>query len=180
MADVALLLLPLAALALVAIAGCGIVALLAPDLPADAAAALVPLAGAAWLAVASTLLPLGVPAKPLAVVAAGASVALAVGVRHRIRRLARVAAIPVALALGAVALAGGPAVARGDWRATSLYESTDAYHWVSQGRAYFEGPAPEPVSEHPDRLTYERSRTQQWAVAVPFGAELLGRLSRTD
>ena len=86
MADVGLLLLPLAALALVAVAGCGIVALLAPNLPADAAAALVPLAGAAWLAAASTLLPLGVPAKPLAVVAVGAAVALAVGVRHRIRR----------------------------------------------------------------------------------------------
>ena len=180
MADVGLLLLPLAALALVAVAGCGIVALLAPNLPADAAAALVPLAGAAWLAAASTLLPLGVPAKPLAVVAVGAAVALAVGVRHRIRRLARVAAVPAALALGAVALAGGPSVARGDWRATSLYESTDAYHWVSQGRAYFEGPAPEPVSEHPDRLTYERSRTQHWAVAVPFGAGLIGWLSRSD
>ena len=180
MADVGLLLLPLAALALVAIAGCGIVALLAPDLPAGAAAALAPLAGAAWLAVASTLLPLGVPAKPLAAAAVGAGVALAVAVRSRIRRIARVGAVPAALALGAVALAGAPSVARGDWRVTSLYESTDAYHWVSQGRAYFEGPAPAPVSEHPDRLTYERSRTQHWAVAVPFGAGLMGWLSRSD
>jgi hypothetical protein len=180
MADVGLLLLPLAALALVAIAGCGIVALLAPGLPADAAAALAPPAGAAWLAVASTLLPLGVPTKPLAAAAVGAAVALAVALRRRIPRIARAGGVPAALALVAVALAGAPSVADGDWRVTSLYDSTDAYHWVSQGRAYFEGPAPAPVSEHPDRLTYERSRTQHWAVAVPFGAGLVAWLSRSD
>jgi hypothetical protein len=180
MADLGLVLLPLAALAVAAGVGAGLVALLAPDLPPDAGAALAPLAGAAWLAAASTLLPLGVAAKPVALVAIGAGVAVAVVLRRRVAGIARAAAVPAALALGAVALAGAPSVARGDWKVTSLYDSTDAYHWVSQGRAYFEGPAPEPVSEHPDRLTYERSRTQHWAVAVPFGAGLVGWVSGSD
>jgi hypothetical protein len=180
MPDLGLLLLPLAALAIVTVVGSGFVALLAPDLPTDASAALAPLAGAAWLAAASTLLPLGVPARPLALLALGAGLAVSALLRRRVVRMVRASAVPATLAVGAIALAGAPSLARGDWQATSLYESTDAYHWVSQGRAYFEGPAPEPVSEHPDRLTYERSRTQHWAVAVPFGAGLLGWLSGSD
>jgi hypothetical protein len=180
MPDLGLLLVPLAALAFVTLVGSGFVALLAPDLPTDASAALAPLAGAAWIAAASTLLPLGVAARPLALVMLGAGVVAAALLRRRVVRMLRASAVPAALAVGAIALAGAPSLARGDWQVTSLYESTDAYHWVSQGRAYFEGPAPEPVSEHPDRLTYERSRTQHWAVAVPFGAGLLGWLSGSD
>jgi hypothetical protein len=180
MPDLGLLLLPLTAVAIVTLVGSGFVALLAPDLPTDASAALAPLAGAAWIAAASTLLPLGVPTRPLALVALGAGLAVSALLRRRVVRMLGASAVPVALAVGAIALAGAPSLARGDWQVTSLYESTDAYHWVSQGRAYFEGPAPEPVSEHPDRLTYERSRTQHWAVAVPFGAGLLGWLSGSD
>ena len=180
MPDLGLLLLPLAALLVVTLVGGGFVALLAPGLPADAAAALAPLAGAAWIAAVSTLLPLGVPAKPLALVALGAGLVVSVALRRQVVSMLRAGAVPAALAIGAVVLAGAPSLARGDWKVTSLYESTDAYHWVSQGRAYFDGPAPEPVSEHPDRLTYERSRTQHWAVAVPFGAGLVGWLSRSD
>src|SRR5215212_1933196 len=180
MPDLGLLLLPLAALAIVTLVGSGIVALLAPNLPTDASAALSPLGGAAWMAAASTLLPLGVPAKPLALVSLVGGLAVSVLLRRRVLGMLRAGAVPAALAVGAIALAGAPSLARGDWKVTSLYESTDAYHWVSQGRAYFEGPAPQPVSEHPDRLTYERSRTQHWAVAVPFGAGLLGWLSRSD
>jgi hypothetical protein len=176
MADVALLLLPLAALTIVALAGVGIVGALAPGLPRDAQAALAPLAGAGTLAAASTLLPLGVSTKVLAVLVLTAGIALGVP----FLRTLRAASIPLLLAAGAVALAGGPAVARGSWEATSLYGSTDAYHWVSQGRAYLEGPAPEPVEAHPDRLTYERSRDQHWAVAVPFGVAQVAWLSGED
>jgi hypothetical protein len=180
MPELGLLLLPLAALAIVTVVGSGFVAVLAPDVPTDARGALAPLAGAACIAAASTLLSLGVPAKPLALAALGAGLAVSALVRRRVVRTLRASALPAALAVGAIVLAGVPSLARGDWQATSLYESTDAYHWVSQGRAYFEGPAPEPVSEHPDRLTYERSHTQHWAVAVPFGAGLLGWLSGSD
>src|SRR5215211_7443748 len=180
MPDLGLLFLPLAVLAIVTLVGSGFVAMLAPKLPADASAALAPLAGAAWIAAASTLLPLGVSAKPLALVALGTGLAVSALLRRRTLRMLRASAVPAALAVGAIALAGAPSIARGDWKATSLYESTDSYHWVSQGRAYFDGPAPTPVSEHPDRLTYERSRTQHWAVAVPFGAGLVGWLSGSD
>jgi hypothetical protein len=180
MPDLGLLLLPLAVLAIVTLVGSGFVALLAPGLPTDARAALAPLAGAAWIAAASTLLPLGVPARPLALAVVGAGLAVGALLRRPVVRMLRASAVPAALAVSAIALAGAPSLFRGDWQSTSLYGSTDAYHWVSQGRAYFEGPAPEPVSEHPDRLTYERSRTQHWAVAVPFGAGLLGWLSGSD
>ncbi|MGE5691082.1 MAG: hypothetical protein ACM33B_11070 [Pseudomonadota bacterium] len=176
MRDAALLLLPVAALALVSLAGVGVVALLAPGLPRDAASALAPLAGTALLAAASTLLPLGAPTRPVIVVVLCAGVVLGVPFVRTLRG----GGIPLLLALGAIVLAGAPAVARGSWEATSLYGSTDAYHWVSQGRAYLDGPAPPPVESHPDRLTYERSRDQHWAVAVPMGVAAVAWLSGRD
>jgi hypothetical protein len=180
MPDLGLLLLPLAALAGVALVGVGPSAALGAGLPRDAGAALAPVTGAALLAAASALLPLGVPAKPLALAVLGAGLAVALVVRREAVQTLRAGAVPAAVAAGAIALAGVPSVVRGDWQPASLYGSTDAYHWVSQGRAYFEQPALAPVAEHPDRLTYERSRTQHWAVALPFGAGLVAWLSDSD
>ncbi len=177
MPDPTLLLLPLLGLAALTLAGLGLAVRLAPGSPGDATAALAPLAGFALAAVASTLLPLGATTNPLALVV------VAVGVLTLSRRAVSVlrrGTVPLALAAGAIALAAVPNAVRGDWQPTSLYGSTDAYHWVSQGRAYLDGPAPEPVAEHPDRLTYERSREQSWAVALPFAAGALSWAARED
>jgi hypothetical protein len=179
MPDLALLWLPLAGLALATLAGAGLVSALAPGLPADARAALAPLAGVAALAAASTLLPLGASSKAVALTVLGAGLVATLALRSAWASL-RAGVVPLALAVAAVALAGAPALARGDWQPTSLYGSTDAYHWVSQGRAYLEEPAPKPVEEHPDRLTYERSHDQHWAVAVPFGVGQLAWLQGSD
>ena len=180
LADVFLLAIPLAALAYVTVIGAGAAVWLAPRFPPDAQAALCPVVGAAGLAVASGLLPLGIPARPLAGALALLGVAATVALRARVARALRAGALPLVVALAAVVLSGAPGLARGDWRVTSLYASTDAYHWSSQARAYLDGPAAAPTEEHPDRLTYERSRTQHWAVALPFGLLQLAWLSDAD
>ncbi len=171
---------PLVGLVLLILIGAGSTALLTPRLPPDAQAALVPVVGAALIAAASVLLPLGVPARALAIAVVGAGAAISVLLHGRLAVVLRGAACPLAVALAAVALAGAPSFARGDWQATSLYGSTDAYHWSSQARAYLDGAAAPPTSEHPDRLTYERSRQEHWAVALPFGLLALAWLVQAD
>ncbi len=179
MRELATVALPLLGLAVAGVAGIGVAAALAPGLPGDAQAALAPLAGFALLAAASTLLPYGATTGVLAPIVLALGLAVTVAVRRRLPTL-RAAAVPAALAVGALLLAALPAAVRGSWEATSLYGSTDAYHWVSQGRAYLDGPAPEPITEHPDRLTYERSRDQQWAVALPFALGQLAWVADAD
>ena len=169
MTELGLLVLPLGGLLVLGLAGAGTTVLLAGRLPAVAQAALAPLVGAALIAAASVLLPLGVPARPLAATVALAALVVTALCRRPVLRLLRAAAWPALVGTVAVLLAGLPALARSDWQATTLYGSTDAYHWTSQARAYLDAPAEPPIAEHPDRLTYERSRDQHWAVALPFG-----------
>jgi hypothetical protein len=178
--DLALLGVPVAALAYLTIVGGGAAVALSPRFPADAQAALAPVTGAALIAVTSVLIALGTPARPLAVGVGvlGASATAVVG--RRLLAPLRACTVPLVLALCAITLAGAPALGRGNWDVTSLYGSTDAYHWTSQARAYLNGPAPNPTTEHPDRLTYERSRSQHWAVALPFGVLQLAWLSGSD
>ena len=178
MRELATAALPLLGLAVAGLAGIGVTAAFAPTLPGDAQAALAPLAAFALLAAASTLLPYGATTRVLAPIVLVAGLAVTVAVRRRVSL--RAAAAPAALAVGAVVLAAIPSAVRGSWEATSVYRSTDAYHWVSQGRAYLDGPAPDPVTEHPDRLTYERSRDQQWAVALPFALGQLAWIADAD
>lgn len=171
---------PLGGLAFLFLIGVGPAAVLAPRFPFDAQAALAPAAGAALVACASVLLPYGVPAKPLAVCVALVGAAFGVAARRRAGSALRAAGIPVAIGVAAILLAGLPGLVRGDWHAATLYASTDSYHWSSQARAYLDEPAPAPVDEHPDRLTYERSTDQHWAVALPFGLLQLAWLARAD
>jgi hypothetical protein len=178
--DLALVAAPLGGLAFLFAVGAGPAVALAPRFPPDAQAALAPVVAAALLACASVLLPLDVPARPLAISVAALGVVVGIALRGRVTRALRAAALPVGIAVAAVGLAGVPGLARGDWHAATLYRSTDSYHWSSQARSYLDGPAPSPVGEHPDRLTYERSRSQHWAVAVPFGLLLLAWLSGSD
>ena len=180
LADVFLLAIPLAALGYVTVVGAGGAAALAGRFPPDAQAALAPVVGAAAIASASALVPLGVPARPLAaaVVLLGGAATLAL--RARVATALRAGGLPLVVALAALVVAAAPGLARGDWRVTTLYGSTDAYHWSSQARQYLEGPAAAPVTEHPDRLTYERAQTQHWAVALPFGLLQVAWLSGSD
>ncbi|MDQ3874209.1 MAG: hypothetical protein M3322_01465, partial [Actinomycetota bacterium] len=180
MRDVALLTVPLAALAYLTVVGAGVAAHLSSRFPPQAQAALSPVVGAALLAAVSVLLPLGAPAAGLALAVAAVGVAITISARRRVIGALRAGAVPLVVAVAAIAMAGAPSVARGDWRVASLYGSTDAYHWSSQARAYLHAPAAAPASEHPDRVTYERSRTQHWAVAIPFGLLQLSWLSRSD
>ena len=180
MPDVALLAVPLAALAYLTVLGAGATVALAPRLPPDAQAALMPVVGAALVASASVLVPLGVSARPLAIAVAGGGVAATVAFGARVASALRGGGLPLAVALAAIVLAGAPSLARGDWKVTTLYGSTDSYHWSSQARAYLDGPAAAPASEHPDRVSYERSRAQRWAVALPFGLLQLAWLSGAD
>ena len=180
MRELGLLAAPLGGLAFLFVVGLGPAAALAPRLPADAQAALTPVVGGALVACASVLLPFGVAARPLAVGVAALGVAVAVAFRRRVGSALRAAVLPIALALAAIVLAGVPGLNRGEWDAATLYGSTDAYHWASQAHAYLDGPAPPPVTEHPDRLTYERSKSQHWAVALPFGLLQLAWLSGAD
>jgi hypothetical protein len=175
-----LLLVPLGALGYLALIGAGLAAWMSPRFPADAQAALAVLVGAALVAVASALVPLGVAARPLTVaVAAGGALVTAVLAR-RVLVLLRAGAVPLAVAVCAVCLAGAPALARGSWQATSLFGSTDPYHWSSQARQYQNRPTASPFSDHPDRLTYERSKTQHWAFALPFGDLQIAWLTGAD
>jgi hypothetical protein len=169
MTDIALLAVPLCGLVFLALVGAGVTVGLAGRLPAAAQAALAPVTGAALVAVASVLLPLGLPARALAAAVAALGLTVTVLCRRRVTRAVRASAWPALVAAVAILLAGLPGLARSNWQAATMYGSTDAYHWASQARAYLDGPAASPIAEHPDRLTYERSRGQHWAVALPFG-----------
>ena len=180
MHDLALLAVPIVAIAYLTVIGAGAAVMLSPRFPAEAQAALAPVTGAALLAVTSVLIALGAPARVLAVAVGALGACATLLAWRRVTPALRSGAVPLVLALCAVSLAGAPALARGDWRVTSLYGSTDAYHWPSQARAYLRGPAAAPATVHPDRLTYERSRSQHWAVALPFGLLQLAWMSGED
>jgi hypothetical protein len=178
--ELAFLAVPVLALGYLTLVGAAPAVVLAGRYPADAQAALAPLAGAAMVACASALVPLGVAPRPLAVAVGALGVGMTAVFARRVARALRAGAVLLAIAVAALALSGAPGLARGNWEPASLYGSTDAYHWTSQARAYLDGPAPVPLSEHPDRLTYERSKTQHWAFALPFGLLQLAWISGDD
>ena len=169
MSNALLLVIPLGALLYLALIGAGLAAWFSPRFPADAQAALAVLVGAALVAVASAVVPLGVPARPLTVSVAAAGALVTALFARRVIAVLRAGAVPLAVAVCAVVLAGAPALARGSWQASTLFGSTDPYHWSSQARQYQNHPTAKPFSDHPDRLTYERSQSQHWAFALPFG-----------
>jgi hypothetical protein len=178
--DAALLLLPLGGLVYLVLVGAGATVALAPRVSPDAQAALTPVVGAALVAAASVLVPLGASAKAVAVGVAVVGAAATLVLRRAGATVLRAAAAPLVVAVLAIGLAAVPNLVRGDWRAASLYGSTDAYHWSSQARAYLDGPPEAPAAEHPDRVTYERSRTQHWAVALPFALLQLAWVTGSD
>src|SRR5918993_732896 len=130
---------PVAVLVVFAVAGGGLSALLAPSLPTDAKLALAPTLGAALLVCASPLLyvDVGLRVIAVAVIAAGGLLTAVharafAGPRSEVLRV-------VALALAALAVLSIPAAIRGGWDASGL-TNTDPYLWVSQGKAFLDGP----------------------------------------
>lgn len=176
MEDLRLLTLPLAGLAGLVLAGSGLAALLGRDLPRDARAALAPLCGAVLLAATSPLAASGVPVRWLGLAWLAGGAAMTVALRARARDLLRGAGLPFAAAAAPFFLAAAPRLGRGSWSAAALGNG-DVYLWVSQARAFVDGPAAGPAGLHPDRFAFERIADQGWAVALPVSDALLALIS---
>jgi hypothetical protein len=146
------------------------------QLAADVRAALVLPVGAAIVACSSTLLLLGIPARVIGVtLGAGGALALVAARRH-VGVLARGLAVPAAVGLVAFSLASIPALAAHNWDAASSGNG-DIYWWVSQSRAFLDGPAPAPAADHPDRAMYERVTEGDEPFGTSFGLSLLSLAS---
>jgi hypothetical protein len=163
------------------LAGSGATVALAPRLAPGAHAALSPIVGAGTLAIASTAVPYGAPVRLVGALWAATLAGLAWHQRAGVWAAVRAARPLLVVVPVALALAGAPSLARGDWRVLTLFSaSTDAYHWVSQANAFLDGPAPAPSTAFPDRLTFERIHEQHWAVALPVLLAQVAWMLRLD
>ena len=173
------LLLPVAALATLWIAGLGVTSVLTPRMPRDAQAAFAPAVAAAAVVCASPLALLHI--SPAAV--AGAVLApLLVMTAWRTRvsvAVARRAAVPVAVAVFGLLLNAAPALKGGTWVATS-YGNADPYIWVSQARSLSDGPPPAPAASFPDRVSYEMLTKDHWPAGLPVGLGAVASLEGLD
>ena len=170
---------PVAVLGVFGIAGGGLSALLGRSLPTDAKLALAPALGAAVFVCASPLLYVDVRLQviAIAVIAAGSLLTL---VQARAFAAPRADVVRVvALALAALAVLCVPAAIRGGWDASGL-TNTDPYLWVSQAKAFLDGPPPEPATDFPDRIAYERIDELRWPVALPFLVGVTAWVGRSD
>ena len=179
MHSVTLLWLPIVALAVLAFVGAAPAAFLGSRMPADARAALALPLGAAVFACGSALLILDVPIKIAVVVVLAASLAIMVALRKHLAGLAGSAKIPLAVAGASLLIVSVPFIRMGSWEAAT-YGDGDPYLWVSQAKAYLDGPAPATVTSHPDRAAYNRYSAEHWPVALPFGVAAVGWLSGED
>ena len=179
MQSLTILWLPIAALAVLALTGAGPAAFLGARMPADARAALALPLGAAIFACGSALLILHVPVKIAICVVLAVSLAIAVALRRHLAGLAGSAKIPLAVAGASLIIVSIPWIGMGSWEATTGGNG-DPYYWVSQAKAYLDGPAPADASSHPDRVVYDRLSAEHWPVALPFGVAAVAWLSGDD
>ncbi len=179
MTQLSILWLPILTVAVLAAVGAAPAALLGARFPADARAALAAPAGAAVIACVSVLVMLGIPVRGLLIATVGASIAATVVLHETLRPSLRSAALPAVAALVALAVVAAPSVGRGDWNAAAV-DNTDPYLWVSQAKAFLDGPPPGPASEFPDRIAYERIDELHWQVALPVGVAGVAMLARAD
>jgi hypothetical protein len=162
------LLLPVAALAALWIAGLGVSSVLVPRMRRDAQAAFAPAISAAAVVCTSPLALLHV--SPVAVAGAVLGPLLLV-TAWRARRsvaIARRAAVPAAIAAFALLINAAPALKGGTWVATS-YGNADPYLWVSQAQSLSHGPPPAPAAAFPDRVSYEMLTKDHWPTGLPVG-----------
>jgi hypothetical protein len=173
------LLLPVAALATLWVAGLGITSVLAPRLRRDAQAALAAPVAVAAVVCASPLALLHVPP---AAVASAVLAPLLVVTAWRARRSvasARMAAVPAAIAAFALLINAAPALKVGTWVATS-YGNADPYLWVSQAQSLSHGPPPAPAAAFPDRVSYEMLTKDHWPTGLPVGLGAVASLGSLD
>jgi hypothetical protein len=172
------LLLPVAALALLWIAGLGAADLLAPRMRADARSALAAPIAAAVVVCASPLALLHVTSGIVAAAVLGFLGILTIVRRHSVLLL-RSAKWPLAVAAFALAINAAPALKTGSWVATS-FGNADPYVWTSQASSLDEGPPPAPAASFPDRVSYDMLTKDHWPAGLPVGLGSVAQLGRLD
>lgn len=178
-AGLSLLLLPAGGLLLLFGAGLGAADLLGARFAPPARAALAAPLAAAVFACASPLERAGLRPWLLALASLGPLALLSVLRWRRLAATLRASGLPALVAVAAIVLSGIPSLSSGTW-AAGMDGNGDPYYWVSQARAFVDGPVPEPVSVHPDRLAYDLISSQHWPVAVPGGLAEVASLDGAD
>lgn len=172
--------LPVVALLVLTMLGACVAVLGAGRFPLDAQAALAPLLGFSILVGGSAVVLVGLDVRALLIGTLVTGSIVVIRMWRRIAPVLRAGGAPLAVAVVAIALAGAPNLAQGDWTATSYVGNTDAYLWVSQARSYLDQPPPPPESQFPDRVASERAATQHWAVGLPVANAELAWITRAD
>jgi hypothetical protein len=173
------LLLPVAALVALWLAGLGATASLAPRLdPAAKAALAAPVAAAVLVCASPLVLAHASPGLLAALVLGGLGLLSAARARAALA-IIRGAAAPAAIAAFALVLSSAPALRQGNWVATS-FGNADPYVWVSQARSLSSGPPPAPAATFPDRVSYEMVTKEHWPVGLPVGVGAVAALGRLD
>lgn len=173
------LLLPVAALVVLWLAGLGAVVSLVPRLDRAAAAGLAAPVAAAVLVCASPLVLIHVsPGLLAALVLGGLGLLSAVRLRPALA-IMRKAAAPAAVAAVALVLSSVPSLHQGDWVASS-FGNADPYVWVSQARSLSSGPPKSPTATSPDRVSYEMVMKEHWPTGLPAGLGAVAALGGID
>jgi hypothetical protein len=178
-AGLSLLLIPAGGLLVLFGAGLGAADLLGGRFAPPARAALAAPLAAGVLACASPLEQVGLRPPELALVSLGPLALLSALRGRRLAATLRASGLPALVAVVAIVLSGIPSLGNGTW-AAGMDGNGDPYYWVSQARAFVDGPVPEPASAYPDRLAYDLISSQRWPVAVPDGLAELASLDRAD
>jgi hypothetical protein len=173
------LLLPVAALAALWVAGLGVTTILAQRLRRDALAALAAPVAAAAVVCASPLALVHVAPVWVAGSTLGLLLALTAWRARDSVAIARRAAVPTAVAAFALLTSAAPALEGGTWVATS-YGNADPYLWVSQAQSLSHGPPPAPAASFPDRVSYEMLTKDHWPTGLPVGLGAVASLGRLD
>jgi hypothetical protein len=178
-AVLAVLLLPLAGLAILFGAGLGVADLLGRRLPAQARAALAAPLSAAVLTSASPLAQLGLRPSQLALVVIGLLGLVTLARARRLEQTVRRAGAPLLVAVLALALSSAPAI-RHQTSAVAGFGNGDPYYWVSQARALSHGPVSAPARLYPDRVAFDLISISHSPVALPVGLAQVAALGGKD
>jgi len=173
------LLLPVAALAALWVAGLGVTSVLVPRMRKDAQAAFAPAVAAAAVVCASPLALLHVSPVAVAGAVLGPLLLVTAWRARRSAAIARGAAVPAAIAVFALLVNAAPSLKGGTWVATS-YGNADPYLWVSQAQSLSHGPPPAPAASFPDRVSYEMLTKDHWPAGLPVGLGAVASLEGLD
>jgi hypothetical protein len=173
------LLLPVAGVALLWVAGLGAAELLAPRMAPEARAALAAPVAAGVLVCAS---PLALAHVRPGILAAAVLVCLGAVTfvrRHSLAKVMRAAKWPLVIAAFALVINAAPALRNGNWVATS-FGNADPYLWASQAKSLDARPPPAPAASFPDRVSYELMTKDHWPEGLPVALGAVADLGRLD